>query len=593
MDDICVPHFTAQQCPHGPACPHAHDLRQLASPERWVLLQAVAPAPPYVIQAAEADKHYVLAGHGTLLRCRSAAHAQTIMIWQSHQPLPLRTWLDSLPHAPPTWPLRAEATGENVASSSSTYLGSAHAPPPCTAVADEDGMNKVLWVNLMQGLRQKLEPHEQQTQEELSLEFGDTPVPRPPTPSAPSPATSSPLRPRPRPSAAAGPPGSSKVWSKQADKERSDQLLQLLRTQSALGERMDGGWVAVRKLLGVEPQQLDPDVQAALQALPANQREQILLSFAAVGFHTSDDASQCLRCIMQEHVAVAQVCLSFLVDQCHAADCPFVHPHSTPGWDLLADRWQKTFRDLDYPVLSYLAKKAPEQQEAILRQLAADDLSEVENLSAYLSVLIFKTQKKKKQPASAVGAAAGQPSAPAHPGGHPSGPASRGKGKGRLPGAPIPGPRGPAAPVDSPPQRGAAAAPAHPVYRMSFQFDQSGTTLLAFPLGAQPALLASSSSLGPTYFPFAALDVGGFPSPGLPTQSGLALGLPHPMVSAGGLAPLSPLWAVPHPALFPAPPTLPAPPAPPAPGPPLAPSYPAPMPPSERNPRQPPFPRSR
>lgn len=40
---------------------------------------------------------------------------------------------------------------------------------------------------------------------------------------------------------------------------------------------------------------------------------------------------------------------------------PAVIPNG-PVADLLADRWQKTFRDLDYPVLSYLAKKAPEQQ---------------------------------------------------------------------------------------------------------------------------------------------------------------------------------------------------------------------------------------
>eukprot|EP00669_Euglena_mutabilis_P009778 TRINITY_DN4608_c0_g1_i2.p2 TRINITY_DN4608_c0_g1~~TRINITY_DN4608_c0_g1_i2.p2 ORF type:complete len:147 (+),score=36.21 TRINITY_DN4608_c0_g1_i2:640-1080(+) len=85
----------------------------------------------------------------------------------------------------------------------------------------------------------------------------------------------------------------------------------------------------------------------------------------------------------------------FLSDVCDTPDCPFVHPAHTPGWDLLKTKWNVTHRDLDFPVLNYLAKKPTDQQDAILTSFSALDLGEVVNLSAYLSSVIHKMEKNK------------------------------------------------------------------------------------------------------------------------------------------------------------------------------------------------------
>eukprot|EP00668_Euglena_longa_P041721 GGOE01054943.1.p1 GENE.GGOE01054943.1~~GGOE01054943.1.p1 ORF type:complete len:594 (+),score=101.98 GGOE01054943.1:26-1807(+) len=518
MDDLCLPYFTSGQCPGAPCC-QAHNLQELANLDLWVFMPT-SIAPTQVIETGEADRHYIIAGHSTLIRCRSPAHVWAIVNtnWHPHQPISLIDWLAhgetsaSLKDLPPTV---ATATS---AATSSTNLSSATTLSPYFSLTDEGGMAGVF--NLVQDFyRRSLEPYERQAIKELSREFHDISS-GPPTPSAPSPTTSSPIPPHVSPSQGV-PESSPKVWSKQGDKERSDKLLQLLRQQPLLGQQLSAGWEAVRLLLGVRPELLDADVLNALHRMPPNQREQILLSLAAIGFHGSSDPSHCLRCIMQDHTTVAQVCLYFLVDQCLNPDCPFVHPHRTPGWDLLAEKWSKSFRDFDYPVLSYLAKKAPEQQEAILLQLAEGPLDSVQNLSAYLSVLIFKTQKRKKGSPTTAATSAPRHSGPTPPPGHLSGPqALRSKGKGRQSQAASPRLRFPAA-VDSPPQRGTFAPSLPEPHPMGFALEQKGTSFLAVPFSTLPAVMTSPVGLGSPFLPIAALDMAALVSPRLPTQSRL------------------------------------------------------------------------
>lgn len=61
-----------------------------------------------------------------------------------------------------------------------------------------------------------------------------------------------------------------------------------------------------------------------------------------------------------------------------------------PDWDALRDKWQITYKDLDYTVLNFLCKKTTEEQDNILASLAALDLRGIHNLSAYLSSMIQK-----------------------------------------------------------------------------------------------------------------------------------------------------------------------------------------------------------
>lgn len=58
------------------------------------------------------------------------------------------------------------------------------------------------------------------------------------------------------------------------------------------------------------------------------------------------------------------------------------------GWTALRELWGILPSNLDEAVLTYLARKAPAEQEQILLSFAAIDLGSIQNLSAYLNCLI-------------------------------------------------------------------------------------------------------------------------------------------------------------------------------------------------------------
>eukprot|EP00667_Euglena_gracilis_P010543 EG_transcript_10741 len=151
------------------------------------------------------------------------------------------------------------------------------------------------------------------------------------------------------------------------------------------------GWEALRGIWKLGPNNLDSAVLSCLSMKPLRSQEHILLSFAAIDLSNVKNLSAYLNCLVKEHDTTRQVCLYFLAGLCtEEKGCTWVHPVNTRGWDALRDKWQITYKDLDYTVLNFLCKKTTEEQDNILASLAALDLRGIHNLSAYLSSMIQK-----------------------------------------------------------------------------------------------------------------------------------------------------------------------------------------------------------
>eukprot|EP00668_Euglena_longa_P040507 GGOE01053331.1.p1 GENE.GGOE01053331.1~~GGOE01053331.1.p1 ORF type:complete len:372 (-),score=19.53 GGOE01053331.1:119-1234(-) len=168
-------------------------------------------------------------------------------------------------------------------------------------------------------------------------------------------------------------------------------VIELLQRQGS--GRMAGslGWEALHSIWNVGPSNLDSAVLSCLNTKPLRSQEHILLSFAAIDLSNVKNLSAYLNCLVKEHDTTRQVCLYFLAGLCtEEKGCTWVHPVNTRGWDTLRDKWQITFKDLDYTVLNFLCKKTTEEQDNILASLAALDLRSIHNLSAYLSSMIQK-----------------------------------------------------------------------------------------------------------------------------------------------------------------------------------------------------------
>jgi len=157
------------------------------------------------------------------------------------------------------------------------------------------------------------------------------------------------------------------------------------------------GWEALWQVWGIGWESFDEAVLQYLQSKTAQQQEQIILKFASTELSTVQNLSAYLNSLIREHDQTPQVCIYFLAGCCAKPECSYVHPCGTEGWDTLEERWGITFKQLDYNVLNYLAKKPLHQQDTILLSFASMDLTKVKNLSAYLSTVVLKFEQSRSK----------------------------------------------------------------------------------------------------------------------------------------------------------------------------------------------------
>lgn len=176
----------------------------------------------------------------------------------------------------------------------------------------------------------------------------------------------------------------------EAGESCTDAVLRVLKTNDAAKSQGNAGWEALRLIWHIGPADLDNAVLSCLNAKTPKQQQHILLSFAAIDLSYVHNLSAYLNCLIKEHDSTNQVCLYFLAGLCTDERCCWVHPVNTRGWNLLRERWQITYKDLDYTVLNFLSKKTIPEQDNILSSLADMDLTIIHNLPAYLSSMIQK-----------------------------------------------------------------------------------------------------------------------------------------------------------------------------------------------------------
>eukprot|EP01010_Urceolus_cornutus_P001659 NODE_221_length_1981_cov_311.202381_g176_i0.p1 GENE.NODE_221_length_1981_cov_311.202381_g176_i0~~NODE_221_length_1981_cov_311.202381_g176_i0.p1 ORF type:complete len:462 (-),score=105.97 NODE_221_length_1981_cov_311.202381_g176_i0:548-1933(-) len=176
----------------------------------------------------------------------------------------------------------------------------------------------------------------------------------------------------------------------------TERVLRVLQANTEARKASSCGWKALREIWKLGSEELDAHVLSYLNNKAIEQREQILLSFAAIDLSGVKNLSAYLNCLIKEHETTNQVCFHFLAGLCGSTDevCKYVHPVRTKGWIALNERWNVSYKDLDYAVLNYLCKKPVEQQNEILLLLADMNLRTVKNLSAYLSSLIQKHENR-------------------------------------------------------------------------------------------------------------------------------------------------------------------------------------------------------
>eukprot|EP00667_Euglena_gracilis_P002611 EG_transcript_2613 len=441
MEDICYGFFAALSCPQHGCCRKAHDLADIAAPDAWVVFRSrnVCVAQHLVPHLQHVDRLYFLPNRGSLMRCQSAQAACSLVEQYCDYcgPVLLSHYIAEVVRRPsrnrisPTWtcsaPTRtAAAVG---AGDISSGPGLPHAacdaradrgPPPqrsprpspgerprdeaaapvarpaAAAVAPEGRPSELAAarkaaVELLVGSfsfstesdgsgvgHSGSDPSDEETAGSAAEEGHPPPC-----------DLGAKGAKKPRDSI------SQRLWSKLDKKNCSHQVLHFLKENPALRSKFAAGWGALHQLWGIGPADFDAAVLLYLYTKSPEQQEQILLTFAAIGITSLQNLSAYLGCLIREHEATSQVCMNFLADVCDNSKCLYVHPMGTPGWNLLSEKWGYTYKDFDYPVLNYLAKKPFDQQEAILANYAALSLGDVKNLSAFLSSVIHKMEKNK------------------------------------------------------------------------------------------------------------------------------------------------------------------------------------------------------
>jgi len=397
MEDLGHWHFKCRGCRRGEACDRAHRLADLTNPDRWVVfldqlisMRQYLPHPGQCPTPPGVDRLHVVPGVGTVVRCVFAEDAAQLLL--SYGPLgrPLRlsdalTQL-SIPResTPPPAVVSAQvaealpyptAAVESASSSSSSSSSPSFSPILSSPIVPSQSAGHTLRHSGLAVSSARQRPVE--------------------NPMKPNTAT---LRPT-------GPPPQTRPLSdlqfehariRQRAAEKSEQVLQFVRDHPDLTQHSLAGWEALRHVCGFHRSDLDGAVLWALGAKKPFEQEQIMLTFAALGLAAIKNPSGYLISIMTEHDSTRPVCMRFLCGLCGHPACRYLHPVDTPGWQDLKERWGLTYKDFDYAVLNYLAKKSQEEQDTILADFARMDLTVVYNHSAYLSSLIHKLVRKAK-----------------------------------------------------------------------------------------------------------------------------------------------------------------------------------------------------
>jgi len=397
MDDVCHGHFALGACPNRSDCNKAHSLSDLANPHAWVLFRQwtvsmaqFIPSMPYKV-----ERLHLIPPLGCLVRCQTAEQAGLLVHHFKGFCNPIRLSDHLAAPGPLDFPASPSVPGPNA--------------DPFSLAALAAGLSSVDWlwrplsppppdsIPLVPSAPQPLVPPPKHHHP-----FPDHSAPDPTRgipPKGPALTDPSTTPPQPEVSLATGsPPTSLARWKPFGHTDRwncSQQVFELVRTSPLLRSSFTSGWAALLQVWGIGPADLDVGILFDICAKTPIQQEQFLLTFAAIGPSNVTNPSVSLGVLLKDHDTAPQVCMYFLSDVCDTPDCPFVHPAHTPGWDLLKTKWNVTHRDLDFPVLNYLAKKPTDQQDAILTSFSALDLGEVVNLSAYLSSVIHKMEKNK------------------------------------------------------------------------------------------------------------------------------------------------------------------------------------------------------
>lgn len=180
-----------------------------------------------------------------------------------------------------------------------------------------------------------------------------------------------------------------------------DKVIAALKTATKLQMKHIAGWVALRGIWNISPEDLDVPVLTLLTSFSQQKQNEILLSFATMDLNHVTNLSAYLTTFIQEHGKSGNLCFYFLAGLCdRAINCGGVHPENTLGWNTLRDRWGVTYRDFDFAALHYLAKQTTSDREDILLLFASRNLGVVKNPSACLSTIMgkFSTPNKQKQP---------------------------------------------------------------------------------------------------------------------------------------------------------------------------------------------------
>eukprot|EP00668_Euglena_longa_P007634 GGOE01009150.1.p1 GENE.GGOE01009150.1~~GGOE01009150.1.p1 ORF type:complete len:470 (-),score=62.68 GGOE01009150.1:1318-2700(-) len=397
MDDICFLHFVLKSCPTREWCGKAHSFEELCNLQSWVLFRGhhFSVNQYLIVQQLGTDRHYPIPSQGSLVRCRTPENARTILaIYQGIcVPLSLATAFQNVEsnHCPRE-PSHVQPLAESILQ--------------CDSVSDDE-------VTVSNGsFGSNANPLLQPTPGRLSLSLPDeafgtiqaiSEVPRLMSTSIAArfsfPAKTSKLEgvsipglSVPMDDGIAHQPPKPKKSSK---KEVSADVIHMLRTEPSLRSSYKAGWEALRRFWGIQLETIDPTVLVQLAGREPERQEQILLAFAAIGLSSVQNVSAYLSSLIKDHETNSQVCIFFLAGVCQDPACTYIHPHRSPMWDLLEQRWGCTYKDLDYPVLNYLCKKPPGHREAILQAFADINLGDVQNWSAYLSSMVHKQEKRK------------------------------------------------------------------------------------------------------------------------------------------------------------------------------------------------------
>jgi hypothetical protein len=180
----------------------------------------------------------------------------------------------------------------------------------------------------------------------------------------------------------------------------SGTVQRILRESPVERAGLVAGWRALRLIWGITPSEFDQVALTELRSKPPNTQERTLLAMASIDLSSVHNLSAFLYSLMREYERNTQICIHFLAGVCadSVLNCGYVHPTGTAGWNRLLVQWNKSYKDFDYAVLSYLSKLTPHARDQILMEFSSTNLSTVKNLSAALSQMIRRVELDEMRP---------------------------------------------------------------------------------------------------------------------------------------------------------------------------------------------------